>query len=171
MSDQPTLTSIPQAHNWLIDQGYDITERTVRNHVAGGMLPATRSRGGKVQEIRILDLENYAKNHLERATGEEEDARTRNIRLQGDARELDLAIKRGQFIDKDEEEQRDAAILSGLRRHLETSAPDRLQAILAEISKLVDDEALRSLIVARQPEWLQRDMDTLADIFDQFEGA
>ena len=77
MNATETLTSIPQAHAWLTERGYAITERSVRNHVQSGMLPAERHRNGKVKAIRVIDLERYARNHLERATeeqtGEEKD--------------------------------------------------------------------------------------------------
>jgi hypothetical protein len=170
MTGQPTVPSIPAAHRWLTEHGYDVTERTVRNHVDQGLLPAERSRGGKVKAIREIDLERYAKNNLTRNQPEQGDDRTRLIRAQADEREFNLALKRGQYLDREEEEQRDAAVLAGLRRHLESAAPDRLQGILATISTLVDEDT-RAAIVARTPEWLQQDLDVLADIFDQFEGA
>lgn len=172
MTEQQTLSSIPAAHAWLTAQGYEITERSVRNHVDAGMLPAEKSRNGKIKQIRMLDLERYAKNHLQKASAIETDGhRTRMIKEQADKLELENNIKRGKYLDREAEEQRDAAILSGLRRNIENAAPDRLQAILAEILKLIEDQSLRAAIVARQPEWLQQDMDVLADVFDGFHGV
>jgi len=168
---EKTIPSIPQAHAWLEEQGYDITERSVRNHVKQGLLPAERSRNGRVKSIRMIDLQRYAKKHLQRAASEAEDSRSELISLQADKLRLENDLKRGKYLLREAEEQRDAAVLAGLRRHLETSAPDRLQAILAEVLKQIDSETIRAAIVARQPEWLQRDMDRLADIFDEFHGA
>ena len=164
------LTSISEAHSWLIDSGYDITERSVLNHVRDGKLPAEKSRNNKVKAIRLIDLERYAKNHLQKISGTDDDRdqlrkeQIRKLQLENDAKE-------GKFLNREEEEQRDAAILAGFRRHLEASAPDRLQGIIAEILKLIDDGNIRAAIVARQPAWLERDMDQLADIFDGFEGV
>lgn len=165
------VSSIPKAHTWLEEQGYNITERSVRNHVKQGLLPAERSKNGRVKAIRMIDLERYAKQHLAGGNNQAEDSRAELIGLQADKLRLENDLKRGKYLLREEEEQRDAAILSGLRRHFETAAPDRLQAILADILKLVDSEALRTAIVARQPEWLQRDMDLLADAFDEFHGV
>ena len=164
------LSSISDAHSWLIDHDYDITERSVLNHVREGKLPAEKSRNNKVKSIRLLDLERYAKNHLQKIAGVDDERdqlrkeQVRKLKLENDAKE-------GKFLNREEEEQRDAAILSGFRRHLEASAPDRLQGMIAEILKLIDDGNIRAAIVARQPAWLERDMDQLADIFDGFSGA
>ena len=171
MTEPATLKSIPAAHAWLTAAGYAITERSVRNHVDQGMLPAKRSRNGRVEQIRILDLERYARQHLQRQTvAEIGDDKARLIKQQADKLELENDLKRGRYLDKAEEEQRDAAILAGFRRHLETAAPDRLQSLLAEIAKDLDEKT-RARLVARQPEWLQADMDYLAGVFDRFEGV
>jgi hypothetical protein len=85
----------------------------------------------------------------------------------------------GRILYVDEEEQRDAKIFAGFRRHQENSAPERVQrntsAILALVDEVVHDEDQRakvhSLVAARQPELIQRDLDFLADMFDQFKGV
>ncbi len=166
-----TLDSIPAAHAWLQEEGYEITERSVRNHVQLGNLPAERSRNGKVKSIRLIDLKRYAKNHLQQADGSDQsDNRARLIKEQADKLELENDIKRGKYLDRAEEEQRDAAVLAAFRRHIEGSAPDRIQGFIAEIGKVIGDEA-RPMLVARQPEWLQQDMDFLSRMFDGFRGA
>jgi len=171
MADGIVFTSIAAAHAWLKQEGYDITDRSVRNHIQEGKLPAEKNRTGKVKSIRLIDLERYAKNHLQKIVADPTSDRDRLVKGQADKVEIENKIKLGKLIDRETEEQRDAAILSGFRQHLETSAPDRLQGILADILKLIDDGNLRAAIIARQPGWLEQDMDMLADIFDEFEGA
>jgi len=165
------LDSIPAAHAWLEEQGYDITECSVRNHVQLGNLPAEKSRNGKVKSIRLIDLERYARNHLQRNDGNDpSDNRARLLKEQADKLELENNIKRGKYLDRAEEQQRDAAVLAAFRRHIEGGAPDRMHGFIAEIGKLVGDE-VRAMLVARQPEWLQQDMDYLSRMFDGFKGA
>jgi len=170
VSEAATLSSIPAAHAWLVAQGYELTERSVRNHVEQGLLPAEKSRNGKVKQIRLLDLERYAKSHLQRKENDEGADRARLIKAQAEKIELENDAKRGKYLDRAEEEQRDAAVLAAFRRHLENAAPDRLQAIIAQVGKLVDAET-RNKIAARQPEWLQKDMDFMAKMFDRFGGG
>jgi len=163
------LPNIPAAHAWLIENGYDITERSVRNHAKAGMLPAERTRNGKIKQIRIKDLDRYARQHLERTDAPSDD-KARLLKAQADKLEIENDIKRGRYLDRAEEEQRDAAILASFRQHLERSAPDRLQSLLAEVGQHIDATA-RAKINALQPQWLQRDLDSLAGMFDSFQGA
>ncbi len=167
------FTSVAAAHRWLEDEGYGLTERTLGNHLKDGLCQAERYRNGKVKQITLAQLEKYARMHLVKTLpqGPQLDLKARLIKEQADKIELENAKKRGELINLAEEEQRDAMILAGFRRHLENSAADRLQGLLNDILKTVKDEKLRSEIVARQPGWLQQDLDLLADIFDGFVGV
>lgn len=170
MSD--TLATIADAHEWLTEQGFTVTERTVRNHIKSGMLPAQTSRNKKVTGIRLLDLARYAKIHLAKPdVADPSDHRARLLKQQADKIELENDIKRGKYIDRAEEEQRDAAVLAGFRKHLENAAPDRLNELISDLLKGIKDEKVRASIIAMQPEWLESDMNRLADIFDTYHGA
>ncbi|MEA3544810.1 MAG: hypothetical protein U9R69_06265 [Thermodesulfobacteriota bacterium] len=63
-----------------------------------------------------------------------------------------------------------AAVLAGFRQISKVVHPDRMHGFIAEIGKLVGDD-VRSMLVARQPEWLHQDMDYLSRMFDGFKGA
>lgn len=177
---QQSLPSIPKAHAWLQEQGYDITERTVRNHVESGMLPAKRSRNGKVTAIRLLDLERYARNYLQGiADAQDGGVREELLREQVLEKRMKNQERAGMFMPLEEVKQRSTKLFSGLRRHVETAVPERVQrntaSILAVVDSVVTDEDLRarihSAVSARQPELIERDMDFIADMFDQFKGV
>lgn len=163
--------SIPAAHAWLTEQGYHLTEKTLRNHVQQGKLPTEKHRNGKVKLIRLLDLERYARQWLDQPAGQvSDDYRARLIKAQAEKTELDNDIKRGRYLDREKEEQRDAAVLASLRRHIESAAADRVQQFVADVVKHVSAET-RAVIVAKQPAWVQQDLDYLARMFDGFLGA
>lgn len=175
MTDQPTaapsFSGIPAAHSWLLTQGYQLTEKTLRNHVDQGKLPAEKHRNGKVKQIRMIDLDRYARQWLERNDPDaENNHRARLIKEQADKIALDNDIKRGRYLDREVEEQRDAAVLASFRRHIESATPDRLQEMIANISKMVDADT-RAKIVAMQPAWIASDLEFLSRMFDGFKGA
>lgn len=165
------LPSIPAAHAWLTEQGYRLTEKTLRNHVQQGKLPTEKHRNGKVKLIRLLDLERYARQWLDpTASADSDDYRARLIKAQAEKTELDNDIKRGRYLDREKEEQRDAAILASFRRHIESAAADRMQQFIAEVTKHVTAET-RAVLIAKQPGWIQQDLDFLARMFDGFAGV
>jgi hypothetical protein len=174
-----SIPSIPKAHAWLIEHGYEITERTVRNHVESGMLPARRSRNGKVTAIRLIDLERYARNYLEKVEDDEGATRAEFLREQIIEKRMKNQERAGMTMHLGEVKQRSTKLFSGLRRHTETAVPERVQrntaSFLAVVDSVVTDEDLRarihSAVSARQPELIERDMEFLADMFDQFKGA
>lgn len=167
---QQNLASIAAAHAWLQAAGYNLTERSVRNHIDVGMLPARRAKNGKVEAIRMQDLERYARTHLAKNEPDPGNDRDRLLKAQADKIELENDLKRGRYLDAAEEEQRDAAVLSAFRRHLEAAAADRLADQISTIIKELPKDQ-RNKITALQPAWLQQDLDFLATMFDQFQGA
>lgn len=164
------LPNLEQAAAWLIQQGFLVSPRTVRNHAERVAAFPRKQKDGSYLQSEILD---YARRSWENPSrpmvGDVAPADHTDAIKRETARKLqmDNDIKAGLYLLRSSEEQRDAAVLAGFRRHLESSAPERLQALLAEIGAHLPDD-VKGIVTARQPEYLQRDLDFLADMFDGF---
>lgn len=82
-----------------------------------------------------------------------------------DEKELKVKQMKDTLLDAGEEEIRDAAILLGIRRHLEVAVPDRVKMIISTISGILNDEQ-RGTLSTRMPEIIESDLEAIADIFD-----
>lgn len=165
------MHSVTTAYDYLVAQGFTLTRRTLQNHIKAGLLGANKDRSGKVKSIDHAALEKYATAHLERrAMQEEVSHRMRKEKAEADIAEAKAHRMRGMYLDATEEEQRDAAVLLGIRRHLEISVPDRAKQIISGISSLLTDEQ-RGQLSARLPELIEQDKETIADIFDRLARA
>lgn len=164
------LPNLEQAAAWLIQQGFLVSARTVRNHADRVAGFPRKQKDGSYLQAEVLDYARRAwENPSQPLVGDDKPADHADAIKRETARKLqmDNDIKAGHYLLRSSEEQRDAAVLAGFRRHLESSAPERLQALLAEIGAHLPD-GVKGIITARQPEYLQRDLDFLADMFDGF---
>lgn len=98
------------------------------------------------------------------------DAKERYLVAQAAEKEWKLKELQGKLIDTAEEERRDAAVIIGIRRHLETAVPDRAIELLAKIKNLLPEE-YHGIINSHLPEIIEHDREQIADIFDSLAQA
>jgi len=159
MTDDQFFPTKKEAFTWYAENGGQRKRASFYEHV-----PATGRQVARFTVSEMLRIEGGGRDEYV------EDSRARLIKAQADKMEFENAVKQGKYLEREAEEQRDAAVLAALRRHIESAAPDRLQNILARISEQVDEKT-RSKMIAIQPDWLASDMDFIDQMFDQFIGA
>lgn len=120
------------------------------------------------------DLDYYAEAEcLELRNSEITSANPSDERLKkamAEERELRVEKLKGKLLNAADEEARRAAVILGIRRHLEVCVPDRVKTIISSISSVLNDEQ-RAILAARTPEFIEQDMDALADYFDHLAQA
>lgn len=115
-------------------------------------------------------LDNYAITHRLPSNDNQplqtlDDDIQRFRRAIADEKELKVKQMKDTLLDAGEEEIRDAAILLGIRRHLEVAVPDRVKMIISTISGILNEEQ-RGTLSTRMPEIIESDLEAIADIFD-----
>lgn len=132
-----------------------------------------------VQEGKVLrkdglftaaGLDNYAITHRLPSNNNqppqpENDDISRFRKAIADEKELKVKQMKNTLLDAVEEEIRDAAILLGIRRHLEVAVPERVKMIISSISIILTEEQ-RGTLATRMPEIIEHDLNIIADIFD-----
>uniref|UniRef100_A0A831UBU6 Uncharacterized protein n=1 Tax=Geobacter metallireducens TaxID=28232 RepID=A0A831UBU6_GEOME len=165
--------TIAEAHRYLVEQGFTLTDRTLANHIRQGLLGCDKDRRGRITNIDHKALMAYARAHLEKRGGGDvsvdcdihEEIKRETLRKLRDENNR----KAGLYLLKSEEEQRDAAVLAAFRRHLEAGSHERVQSILSDILGHPDmPDRLKSDLTARLPEYVHHDLEFLADMFDAF---
>ena len=160
--------NLAEVSRWLIRQGYKIQERTVRNHHKAGYFPT--QTGG---EFRQADIDNYAKNHLDRPgfAGEYSpttSAKDRLAEAMAEERELRNKKLKGELIDAMEEEARDAKLFRALRADLENHAPAVINELVERIMACDPPEEIRLRVNSLVPELRVHYEDFLAELFNRY---
>jgi len=157
--------NLSEVSRYLIREGYKVQERTVRNHHKGGLFPV--HPGG---EFRQQDIDNYAKNNLDRpgyqgaASAEE----THRSRLQAEEREFRTAQLKGKLIDAAEEEARDAKLWKAVKADFEQYAPGVINELVERIFAFDPPEEMRQRISSLIPELREVYEGYIAEMFDRY---
>jgi hypothetical protein len=170
------FSTVLEAARWVMAHGFLVKERSACDHIKAGV---PRQKDGtylqaQVEEYAVRTWENPSRQMLE---GGEEDSghKARLLRANADLMELKVAEKKGALLDAAEEEARDAAILLGIRRHMEQGLPERIKAMVAELAGAwregMTAEEFSAAAMVRLPEWIEADMDRLAEAFDKMAQA
>lgn len=167
------LASIPETLDYLTGQGYKVSRRTLYSHRAQGIL---KEQAGGGYLLYVVDA--YARHHLERpgiaapggSAGAGADHRARLVKAMAEERELKVSQLRGNLLNAAEEEARDAAVLLGIRRHMENSGAEIVKGIIADLAVVLTTEQQAAAMV-RLPEWIEHYRDRLAAAFDQIAQA
>lgn len=158
-----------EAARWIMAEGYLVKERSAIDHLKANV---PRQKDGTWLQKHVDD---YARRTWENPSrtappAPDLDHKTRLVKAMADEKEIKVKQLHGNLLDAAEEEARDAAILLGIRRHLEVHVPDRAKALVAAVSQLLSDEQ-RGELTARLPEIIENDLNQIADIFDRLYQA
>lgn len=144
--------------------GFIVGQRSAENHIKAGV---AREKDGtylqaKVEEFAGRTWENPSRSA---ADADDDSYKARLVKANAELMELKVAEKRGAVLDAAEEEARDAAVLLGIRRHLENGVPERIKRMIADLSAVMTEEQ-QALAMTRLPEWIELELERVADAFD-----
>lgn len=163
------FSTVLEAARWIMAEGYLVKERSAHDHIKNNI---PRQKDGTYLQKHIDDYARRTWENPGRLAAEPDntDHKARLVKAMADEREIKVKQLQSNLIDASEEEQRDAAVLLGIRRHLEVHVPDRAKALVAAVSQLLTDDQ-RGELTARLPEIIENDLDQIADIFDRLYQA
>lgn len=145
--------------------GFIVGQRSAENHIKAGV---AREKDGtylqtKVEEFAGRTWENPSRSAA--VDADDDSYKARLVKANAEMMELKLAERRGALLDAAEEEARDAAILLGIRRHLENGVPERIKRMIADLAVVMTEEQ-QALAMTRLPEWIELELERVADAFD-----
>lgn len=166
------FATVSEAVRYVIAQGYLVKERSAADHIKGNL---ARQADGSYLKAHVDDYAlrtwDNPRQAAETAASEEGDGyKARLTKATAELAELKLAERKGNLLDAAEEEARDAAVLLGIRRHLEIGVPERIKGMIADLAGLLSEEQA-ALAMTRLPEWIEMEMERLAESFDQLAQA
>lgn len=159
---------VSEIARWLVQQGYQVQERTVRNH-----LKARRFSAREDGEFHQEDIEVYAERELKRPGTDQLNPagashKDRLTAAMADERELKTKKLKGELIDAGEEEARDARLWRAVRNDIENYAPNVITELVERVIACGIPEEIRPRITALVPELREMYEDFLAEMFERY---
>jgi hypothetical protein len=162
----PTYPTQAQARDYLASQGCPIAAGKFSQDFNKGLLKQSVILGKKVWTEDTLN--KYAHRFLVRTVStsafQTDNHKERLVKEQADKIALENEYRRGQYLLKSEEEQRDARILAGIKQAVENFGPFIIQDLIT-ISKEQGN------LEAAAPQLMARYSDQAADLFHRFATA
>lgn len=172
-----TFATMVDAVHWVMAAGYLVKERSCADHLKANV--ARQDDGSllktKVEEYAERTWDNPSR-QLQGACGDEDTShKARLVKATADLAELKVKERMGSLLDAAEEEARDAAVLLGVRRHIEQGIPERVKRMVADLALVwregMTAEEFTAAAMVRLPEWTEMEMERLADAFDRLAQA
>ncbi len=168
-SAELSLRSIPEILNYLTGQGFKISRRTLYLHKQQGIL---REKIGGGFTIKAVD--DYARRNLDRPGIEApqssvlSEERNRLMKAQAHKVELDNEIKQGMYLNKAEEEARDARLWFAVKTDVENYGTTLISELINRITQLELPEDCNHRIMALVPELRSIYEEAVDELFDRY---
>lgn len=168
------LQSLNAIALWAQETGYDVSTRTIYNHAERPDFPARQRGGGylksQVEAYAAAEWMNPGQHQAEGSGAGNDNPKYRLAKAMAEEREFKLALLKGKYYLKSEEDQRDALMLYGIKSAMLNAGPFIIQDLIAMVGGELGAEAAAK--IGRMTAELRARFDnSVLDMFDNMAKA